>query len=85
MVESKTIYKSNPGPGKRFFIPEELSNRLRSMHDFRTYFEDCRKYIFLANFLIISLIVCPSWVHVQQGFLVVTPEWREEDATNGLD
>ena len=64
MVESKTHYISTNGTKKRKMIPTEISNRLKSMHDFRKYFEDCRKCFKISNSALFSLDVCPSSLHV---------------------
>ena len=68
MVESKTHFISTNGTKKRKMIPTEISNRLKSMNDFRKYFEDCRKLIQHPNSICFSPIVCASSMHVQLGF-----------------
>ena len=41
-MESKSfIFTKDPGNKKRLMIPQEISNKLRSMDDFRSYFETC--------------------------------------------
>ena len=72
MVESKAHYISANGTKKRKMIPTEISNRLKSMNDFRRYFEDCRKFIIKSNLSLFSLDVCSTSLHVQQRLSSVT-------------
>jgi hypothetical protein len=41
-MESKSfIFTKDPNSKRRSMIPQEISNKLKSMHDFRQYFETC--------------------------------------------